>query len=208
MPVSKSNVEGTMIGFVLKTWAVLLLLPAAPVILLYAFFARQNYFELTDQARGIVAVGPIAAYVGLVLVGWRIYLRISATLSPPHPALRHLLGDWTLKSISARGNIGEGKCQISSVQGRLSLSGDFVENGVYIGSWSSEIAQLKDNRLHMVYTLRELKKGEMRTIDCLCTLSFGSPPISQMTGIWIVAGQKDRVGNVTYTKTTEQRQPV
>ena len=50
----------------LRIWASLLLLPAIPVIAFYLLFDKQNYFELEDTARGIVATGPIAAYIALV----------------------------------------------------------------------------------------------------------------------------------------------
>ena len=39
----------------LRAWILLILLPLIPVIVLYIFFAGQNYFELKDAAKGIVA---------------------------------------------------------------------------------------------------------------------------------------------------------
>ncbi len=65
-----------MVRLILKVWSVLLLLPLIPVFLLYAFFEGQNYFELQQTAKGIVATGPIAAYVFIVGLGWRIYLKL------------------------------------------------------------------------------------------------------------------------------------
>jgi hypothetical protein len=50
----------------IKTWGLILLLPLVPVVLLHMLFEKQNYFELHDTAKGLVAVGPIAAYVAIV----------------------------------------------------------------------------------------------------------------------------------------------
>ena len=59
-----------------KTWCLIVLIPLIPVVLLYLLFERQNYFELHDAAKGVVAVGPIAAYVVIVSLAYRIYFKI------------------------------------------------------------------------------------------------------------------------------------
>jgi hypothetical protein len=47
----------------IKTWIIILLLPAIPVIAFYVLFKEQNYFGLEGLFKGVVGAGPIAAYV-------------------------------------------------------------------------------------------------------------------------------------------------
>jgi len=191
-----------MTGLIVKVWSILLLLPMIPVVLLYTFFAGQNYFELKDAARGMVAVGPIAAYVTLVLIGWRIYMKVSKTFSSSEPALNDLPGKWYFTARSGHGTTREGNCMIENVLGHLVISGDFRENGEHVGNWTSEMTHLKGNNLYMVYTLEELKAGKIERVDGLCRLSFGTLPVSRMSGTWAVVGQEEMVGTVSYEKIT------
>jgi hypothetical protein len=73
-------------GLLLRIWSALFLIPAAPVIAFYLLFNQQNYFELKETARGIVATGPIAAYIALVWIGWTIYRRVSNLTGEVSPA--------------------------------------------------------------------------------------------------------------------------
>jgi hypothetical protein len=189
-----------MVRLILKVWSVLLLLPLIPVFLLYAFFEGQNYFELQQTAKGIVATGPIAAYVFIVGLGWRIYLKLIKETLSASPALEELPGHWKFRSISSHGTAREGNCYISNERGRLVLNGDFQEDGKQAGLWNSEVTQIKGNKLIVVYSLQELKEGKPVKFDGLSTVSFGAPPVSRMRGIWIVVGEADMSGSIEYTR--------
>lgn len=121
----------------LRAWILLLLLPLVPVALLYWFFGEQNYFELQDTARGIVALGPIAAYVALVGIGWRLFASVESTLDPRHSALPHLPGEWAIESISRHGTTYKGTARIRCSGARISLDGDFYKDGSRVGAWES-----------------------------------------------------------------------
>lgn len=51
-----------------------------PVVVLYAFFGQQNYFELDGWVKGLVVSGPIGAYLFLVWLTFRFYKQIVSLL--------------------------------------------------------------------------------------------------------------------------------
>lgn len=182
----------------IKVWTILLLLPLVPVILLYMFFANRNYFELQDTARGLVATGPIAAYVALILIGWNIYRKMGP---PPNPLLDYLAGDWTIASRSVNGQRATGTCYIKNDGGELTISGDFQsDDNEETGNWQSEMVKVKNNRLLMAYSLTTVRKTENDSLDGITTLTFGNRPVTRMTGTWIVVGKQNMSGFVEYTR--------
>src|SRR5262249_55833263 len=151
-----------------------LLLPIVPVVLLYFFFEKQNYFELQATAKGIVASGPVAAYVGIILIGWNIYRKLGST---EDPGLEHLAGDWTISSTSGNGYQGTGNCYIQYDRGELTISGDFRSEELHeSGTWDCEMAKVKNNRLLMAYSLTTIRGAENNTLDGITILSFGNQP--------------------------------
>lgn len=186
-----------MIVNILVVWSVLILVPILPIFLLYVFFERKNFFNLQDLSKGIVASGPIAAYVALVLIGWQIYINVLASYSPQNPMTTYLEGDWEYRSNSFDGRISRvGNFYIRNDKGRLILSGDFRANGKRAGNWESEMVMLKENQLSFLYTLVELKEGEHQKTDGFCKITFGKCPVSEMSGIWVVIGEKGISGEI------------
>lgn len=183
-----------------KMWSLLLLLPLVPVILLYLLFEKQNYFELQDTARGIIAMGPIAAYVGLVLIAWRIYLKISPLFIALNTHLDQICGDWIYKSVSKNGNIRIGDCFIRNEKGQLVINGNFKDGDKTVGTWECDLAGLRGNNLLMVYRLREIKDSGPDNVYGLVQVPFGEATASEMTGIWTVIGREDSEGTITYTR--------
>ncbi|UCC73643.1 MAG: hypothetical protein JSV86_03505 [Gemmatimonadota bacterium] len=188
-----------MTGRIIWFWVALLLLPLVPVTLLYYFFSGQNYFELKDVAKGIVATGPIAAYVAIVFIGWKIFRELPGTVFSLSPAIRDLPGQWTFRSESSHGTVREGSCQIVRKGFGLVFDGNFREAGKHVGDWKSEIVHAWHNRLFMFYELSELKADEVERFEGVSTLTFGTPPISQMSGTWNVVG-KDKCGTIVYSR--------
>lgn len=183
---------------IIKVWSILLLLPVIPVILLYWLFAELNYFELQNTVKGIVATGPIAAYVGIILIGSNIYRKMVAT---PDQGLEDLVGNWTIVSASGTGAKGIGTCYIQYDRGELTISGDFrSEDLKESGTWHCEMVKMRNNRLLMAYTLQTIRNGEKDTLDGITILSFGNQPVTKMKGIWAIAGREKMSGTVEYTR--------
>lgn len=184
----------------LRAWILLLLLPLIPVIVLYMVFAGQNYFELQDTARGIVAVGPIAAYVAIVILGWKAMVGIEKEGRSSSPLHDELIGQWNLKSKSIHDTPGEGNCFIENDHGMLVISGNLSENGENLGTWKSEMTLVKDHNLYIFYTMTQIKETGSEKLDGICTLTFGAPPVNQMQGTWIVVGVSEMAGEMTLTR--------
>jgi hypothetical protein len=165
---------------------------------LYWFFAERNFFELHDTAKGIVATGPVAAYVGIMLMSWQIYKKLGP---PPNPTLKDLSGKWTFASSSMSGSTANGTCYIKSENGTLAITGTFTRaDHAESGSWRCEMISVKDNTLRMAYTLTTVGKDETDTVDGITILTFGEPPVNTMTGIWVIAGKQNMSGTVVYTR--------
>lgn len=181
-------------------WLFVILIPLIPVFILYYFFQNQNYFELTESRFGIYALGPIAAYVGLVLVGWYAYMRLERTGRLISPYFRELLGEWEMESTSTHKTVGKGKFQIDDKDGKLGISGNWQEGGVDIAQWESEFTGLRDHTLYIYYEMRQTKEGDYKNLEGMCRLNFGSKPITEMKGIWSVIGEEFTHGRMTCKK--------
>jgi hypothetical protein len=180
-------------------WAVLLILPVAPVCLFYALFADQNYFELQNGARGIVATGPIAAYFGLVWLGWRIYNGISSVIPPLTELEEGLVGtSWAFEATSFHGTHRTGRFQIGREHGnRLVFSGSFEdEAGNNLGSWKSTMTQCEEGRLGVVYALDVVVGQESQHSVGMLTLNPSSDDRRQFKGNWVVLGQAEANGSL------------
>lgn len=181
----------------IKTWVLILLLPLVPVVLLYMLFEKQNYFELQDTAKGIVAVGPIAAYVVIVGMATTIYSRISPSFAGLDPQLDEICGDWTFVSTSTGGNIRKGDCFIKKKGQQLVVTGTFNEGDNPVGGWNGELTGLRDNNFLMVYSLREIGHENLYG---LVRVPFSTATTQKMSGTWSVVGRSELEGTITYTR--------
>lgn len=184
----------------LGIWATLLLVPIIPVVILYLIFDQANYFKLEDTAKGILATGPIAAYVALVWIGWVIYGRVSKLTVKSSSALKEVLGTWDFEAESSHGTKRSGQCTITNPRGILKISGSFFVGGNPVGQWRSQMAQLTESNLSVLYTLSEIREGKEVSSRGVCTLSFDPKSVSPMQGVWVVVGAPDAFGTITYTK--------
>ena len=168
-----------------------------PVIVFYLIFNDQNYFELEDAARGIVATGPIAAYIALVLVGARINKQISALTHPLTEAEEKLVGTkWTFESHSQKED-RTGSFEISDERGRLSIEGSFKKDGRDVGSWQSTMAQCESSQLKIVYNLSDAGKEQVRNSTGMVTLSRDANDPDAMSGPWAVIGDDTALGDMS-----------
>lgn len=181
-----------------KMWSLVLLLPLIPVVFLYLLFEKQNYFELQDTARGIVAVGPIAAYIVLVLIALKVYQKISPSFLALNPDLDKLRGEWTFESTSKENNVRVGDCFIHNEKGQLVINGTFKDGNETVGNWESELAGFKENNLLMVYMLRDNETGE--NLYGLAQITISNPEAASMSGVWSVVGRDGLRGKITYTR--------
>ncbi len=184
----------------LYAWIFVLLVPLVPVVLLYLFFQNQNYFELKDAATGIYALGPIAAYIGLVLIGWRIYSGLEKSGRFESPYLKELLGEWEMTSKSVHGTKGSGQFQIDEENGQLNVTGSMREEGQDFAQWKSEIASLKDRTLYIYYTMSQLKGASHIDLNGMCRLSIARRPIKEMEGQWYIVGEDYTAGEMKCNK--------
>lgn len=180
-----------------KIWSLILLLPLVPVVLLYMLFEKQNYFELQNTAKGLVATGPIAAYVVIVWIAYRIYFKISPSFIGFDARLDQLCDNWTFVSTSNGGHTRQGDCNITKERQQLVINGNFKEGDRIVGIWEGELTGLRGNNFLMVYSLQETGKSNLYG---LVQVPFGDAAAQQMSGIWSVVGRSDLEGTITYTR--------
>jgi hypothetical protein len=183
----------------LGTWSTIVLLPLVPVLLLYWLFSDQNFFELKDAAKGIVATGPVAAYIFLVWTLWKIYPRVAALTGEVSPLQAKILGTWDFASMSGSGTKREGSCSISEQHGLLELSGNFVQDAKNVGSWESKMAQIDGQRFEVLYRLDEVSEDGPQQSTGVLSVHIDSDNLKQMTGNWMVLGRGSQ-GNIVLTR--------
>lgn len=188
-----------MRSWLVGVWAVLLLLPMVPVVVFYAVFAEESYFELTDAARGIVTAGPIGAYLVLVWVGWRIYTRVSSVVAPLGPLARGLADSgWRFVAHSYHGTLRQGTFRVlDDDRGDLRFAGTFEDDqGRSVGSWESTMTHCEDGRVEVVYCLEDLRGGEPDTSHGMLVLHAEGDRPRRMTGNWVVLGRSEAHGDI------------
>ena len=192
-----------MTALLLRIWASLLLLPAIPVMAFYLVFNRQNYFELQDTARGIVATGPIAAYIALVLIGWTIYKRVSNLTGEVSPLQSRILGSWDYVATSVRGTKRQGSAEISEDHGQICMSGSFQDNDKPSGQWSSMMARIELQQLVVLYQLEDIRPQGRRTSTAVFSVQINPKAVNKMSGNWVVLGQADALGDIVFTRAAQ-----
>lgn len=180
-----------------KTWSLILLLPLVPVVLLYMLFEKQNYFELHDTAKTFLATGPIAAYVAIVWIAYKIYFKISPSFAGFDARLDQLCDNWRFVSTSKGGHVRQGDCTIIKDRQQLVINGNFKEAEKIVGVWEGELTGLRGNNFLMVYSLHETGKPNLYG---LVQVPVSDATGQEMSGIWTVVGRSDLEGTITYTR--------
>ncbi len=177
------------------------LVPALPVVLFYVLFDRQNYFDLENAAKGVVASGPIAAYVFLVYLAAHLFQRISGITEDVSPLQAKILGDWHFTATSFHGTARKGSCTFEVTRGQLCVSGSFMDGDKNVGNWRSTMARLSQQQLDFVYRLSDFRGGEPEESTGLISLHLDPADLSCMSGNWAVLGRAEAIGDVTLKRT-------
>jgi len=191
-------------GLLLRIWSALFLIPAAPVIAFYLLFNQQNYFELKETARGIVATGPIAAYIALVWIGWTIYRRVSNLTGEVSPLQSKIVGAWDYVATSAHGTKRQGCAEITEQRGQICLSGDFMDNDSPSGRWSSEMARIELRQLEVLYRLEDFRPQGPVSSTAVLSVQI-NPDLQRMSGNWVVLGRSGAYGDIVFTRRRNER---
>jgi hypothetical protein len=194
-----------MINRTLFAWVFVIMIPLIPVILLYLFFQNQNYFELKDPTLGIYALGPIAAYIGLVIIGWRIFRELEKSGRLESPYFQQLLGEWEMESKSIHASAGKGNFNIDDKGGELVITGSIRENGEEYAQWNSEIAYLRDRYLYIYYNMEQLKEEGPTNLKGMCRLCILNIPVKEMEGQWTIVGESYTAGEMRCRKKEKNR---
>ncbi len=189
-----------MTNQLLRIWGAILLIPALPTLAFYLLFSHQNYFELQDTARGIVATGPIAAYIALVWTAWSIYRRVSTITDDVSPLQSKVLGDWKFEATSFHGSQRRGNCQITEDHGRLSVTGTFERDAKPVGQWNSTMANIDREQFQVLYRLDELRDGVSIASTAVLSVHINPKELKSMSGTWVVLGKSEENGEVVLTR--------
>ena len=184
-------------------WAVLLLLPVIPVVIFYALFSGKNYFELEDAARGIVATGPIAAYVALVVIGYKIYKSLSSLIFPIGDDEEQFVDtSWDFSAESKHHTKRKGSLTFSVDSRELTVDGSFkdVESDRDVGQWESTMVRCEKKKLEILYDLDDQGKGSPEQSTGVLSLRVDPVDERRMSGTWVVLGRADAFGDITCTR--------
>ena len=185
--------------FNIWVWCVLVVFPLIPVTWLYWLFKDQNFFSLEDTAKGILATGPIAAYVGVLWIGWKMWAQLSANRGLKQAELQPLVGSWTYKSESSNGTVRNGNCEFRLESGEVIGSGDFVEGDKKVGTWETHNIWRRGDLICVVYELREIKDGHEQSVEGISRLRLQTEPSQSMSGTWAIIRTDTMSGTVEYT---------
>lgn len=183
-------------------WAVILLLPAVITGGFYLLFKNLNYFALEGMFKGVVASGPIAAYIFLV---WFSYSKIYQKMSDSEEKnilsnkVSPLLGEWSYNSHSFHSEkTRNGKLFINLDQGQVIINGDYKDDDVSTGTFHSEMVNIQNNCLKFLYKLKSNDDSSLGPQECwaYCETTYGIGKVDAMEGTWHVMGPKEASGNI------------
>jgi hypothetical protein len=182
-------------------WILIQVVPLIVMFVIYFFFAQQNFFQIEGLWKGIIASGPIAAYIFLTWIGFRYFKDLAATFDPQDD-YRDILGSWELVSQSEKSTQATGRCEITCPNKRLSLSGTFEEGANPTVVWQSDFAFLDGNRLFYVY---KLDAGPDSFIGYV-RLHVKRPSrraykgVEDMVGDWVALGAQRKRGRISFKR--------
>ena len=184
-------------------WLAIVGVPLIPVVILYGLFGNQNYFGLDGWAKGLVATGPVAAYVFLVHQGWRIFRGLPGLLGLSASTRgAGLTGDWTFESATPdESTVRQGSCHVELRAGALRLDGDYrAPTGQLMGRWASTVTAVDATRLVFLYTLDEILAEGAKHQEGVCWVRFSGVHPERMEGQWRILGDSQSLGNITLIK--------
>lgn len=191
--------------------SIIILLPLLPAVLLYMLFGELNSAGV--QWTGTYAVqlgGPVAAYVSVLVIAWRIYKKLYVLVNPLESILRGLEGNWHIESkTGTSGRKAQSGTKIVLDDGALRIDGGTFfsvaadgSKGDPIGQWSAEMAVSDGRRLKYFYTLTDSLAAPSTWRGLVeADLQPGSKSPA-FRGTWQVIGKEFHSGTIVLTKAT------
>jgi len=152
------------------------------------------WFSTAESSNERIVAGVIAAIVLIVFLS-KMLVKEKFHLNP-HAG--KLVGKWKFSSTSSSGTAGSGTLSISISSGQIIISGVLLEDGEQIGTFSSEVTRVNENRIIFYYVLRDSSKNE--SMDAVSILVFDPNDPNELHGDWIVASKTPRHGSVKYIR--------
>jgi hypothetical protein len=181
-----------------------------PILILYLVFGAKNFFNLKGWPLGVFATGPIAAYVFMVYLGFRMFRNTTEILLDIRTAdMADFVGRWEVESRTIpSGKMAHGSLIASQRRGQIAMNGLLYGDG---GEWdvaeaASEFCYLDRDRgvFKMFYRLDNVDaRGRHISGDCLCSLTLIDELSDAlvMKGSWVQVGGNTRYsGPVTFRK--------
>jgi len=169
-------------------------------VLIYWFAAAETSFERI--AAGIVLTVNAFLFLAALIKVSRIP---SAEAAADLKLARQLCGNWIYSSEASSGDTAAGDCTITLAGNQLVLSGTYKVNGVLVGTWSTEMTRLRENRILFYYVLRDKSPGHGLS-DAVSVLLFDPQNLAEMVGDWILVGKESRQGSVRFTRKDSSQQ--
>lgn len=163
------------------------------------FFSDQNFFNIEGTWKGIVASGPIAAYIFITWIGFGYFKEIVTITFRLNEEADNLVGNWNFESTSEHGKSAKGSCEITLQNYRLEVSGNYEEPNEIATIWQSDIAFLDGNNLFYVYKLDSHNIGYIGYVRLRVSRKLKNKAV-EMKGEWVSIGQEKKRGNITITR--------
>lgn len=181
------------------SWLLIQLVPLAILYFVYTFFSEQNFFNIEGAWKGVVASGPIAAYIFITWMGFRYFKEIIAITFRLNEEADNVVGNWNFESSSEHGKSAKGSCEISLQDNRLEISGNYEEPNEIATIWQSDIAFLDGNNLFYVYKLESHNIGYIGYVRLRVSRKAKKKAV-EMKGEWVSIGQEKKRGNITISR--------
>jgi hypothetical protein len=185
---------------VISIWLLIQLIPLGILYFVYTFFSEQNFFNIEGAWKGIVASGPIAAYIFITWMGFRYFKELLSIGFKLNEEIETVVGNWIFDSSSEQhSKNAKGSCEISVQDNKVKISGNYAELNEMETIWQSDIAFLDGNNLFYVYNLdshgvRYIGYVRLRVSKKIKTKSV------EMKGEWVAIGNERKRGNITLTR--------
>lgn len=87
---------------VIIVWLLIQIVPLAILYFVYNFFAEQNFFNIEGTWKGIVASGPIAAYIFITYIGFKYFKELHSIGFNLNDDLENTIVEWNFEASSLK----------------------------------------------------------------------------------------------------------
>lgn len=184
---------------VIAIWLLVQLIPLVITYFVYTFFSEQNFFNIEGAWKGVVASGPIAAYVFITWMGFRYFKELLSITFKVNEDTDNIVGNWIIEAKSEHGKNAKGSCEINLQDNRLEISGNYEEQEGIATIWQSDIAFLEGNNLFYVYKLDSHNIGYIGYVRLRVLRKIKKKAV-EMQGEWIAIGNDRKRGNIILSR--------